>query len=80
LAIGQITVMQMQVRFFVPVFVNMIDAFCGERATSTNEPMNLVVLFQQKFGKVTSILSSNAGDERRFCHGFDEESSVRNEK
>jgi len=47
----------------------MIDSRGVERAGATDDPVNFVTLFEQELGEITSVLTSNAGDERLFHFG-----------
>ena len=60
--IGKIAVVQMKMR----MAFQMIDAFAFFRGRTTHDAVNVVTLFQQKFGKIGAVLAGNTGDERGF--------------
>ena len=52
----------------VRIGVKMIDARSVEGARAANDPVDFVALLKQQISQVTSVLASDASDER-FFHG-----------
>src|SRR5262249_40176600 len=52
------------------ISVKMIDSCRIKCARAANDSMNLVPFLEQKVGKVTPILTCDAGDERFFHSGL----------
>ena len=46
----------------------MFDAFKVANAAPADDAMNVIVLLEEEFGKIRSILSSDSRNQRRFCH------------
>ena len=54
--ISQITIMKMK------LIIDMINSISINQRISTNNSMNFISFFQEKFGKIRSILSSNTSN------------------
>src|SRR6266576_4474325 len=50
----------------VRIGVEMIDARSVERAGAANDPVDFVAFLQQQISQITSVLASDAGDQRPF--------------
>ena len=68
-AVRQIAVMEKE-RLAVNVFVvaQMLDARPKEVARSPNDSVDRVAFSQEQLGKIRTVLSSNAGNQRSFFH------------
>jgi hypothetical protein len=53
----------------VRIFVDMIDARRVERRSTALDSVYLIPFFEQKFGKVRTILAGDSRDKRNFCAG-----------
>ena len=66
-AVGQIAIMQEKASVtFVWVLIQMIDAVCIEQRGTSFEAVDLIAFFQKELGKVGSVLSGYACDDRFF--------------
>ena len=50
----------------VRIGVKMIDTRSVECAGTANDPVHLVAFLQQQIGQITSVLTSDPGNERLF--------------
>jgi hypothetical protein len=65
--VRQIAIVQEKPRVpYVRVLIEMVDPLSVERAGSTDDPVNLISFFQEKLGKVGSVLPRNPRDESSF--------------
>src|SRR5882724_1049017 len=75
--VAEVSVMQKQSHtVYVWISVKMINSRGVKRAGAADNPVNFIPFLKQQIGQITSILASNAGDERplhwalivgRFC-------------
>ena len=67
--IGQIAVMQLELGVVrMRVLVDMVDPLGVEQRRPALDPVHLIALFEQEFGKVGSVLPGDAGDKRFLRH------------
>ena len=65
--VGQVAVVEFEVRVVdVWVLVDVVDAPSVEQAAPALDTVDDVALFEQKFGKIGAVLTSDAGYERDF--------------
>ena len=63
--VGQIAIMKEQPDAVdVRVGIKMIDPRCVERAGPPNNPVDFVALLQEQVREITSVLSSDSGNQR----------------
>src|SRR5208337_1603985 len=68
--VGQISVVQAKANIgIMRILVEMVDARGIERGGAALDPVDFVVLLEQEFGQVGSVLAGDAGDQG-FLHYF----------
>ena len=50
----------------VRIGIEMINSRSVERTGAANDAVDFIALFQQKIGEITSVLTSDPGNERLF--------------